>query len=300
MSRIDRDRVVPGETTDAATLNSTYADYTQTAALDESNTRDQAFDLPHFTNVPLIHNTKTALLGNAGMVHTTTPTTVASSTVSPGHHVVQNSGGTNTFLDFSSTPWSVTTDDVLRVWWNLSVITTYTGSPWNGASAKGRYTIDDTAAGTVVLSDGMHCWLAYLEWDTTNATLTNWEPVTGQQAPTGVIGSDTGVQLQHLAGASVISPWNITSFAYAVEGEMPPAAQGTGVDHGWFGHYGMYVVAPTSNVTVYGLRLVLTGLMHPAHLSTGDDENALVFDYNVAGTLKYIGGRLTAVNMREG
>ena len=305
MSRIIRGRVTPGEAVDGTTLNATYADFTQAGALDGANTRDQALDLPQLKNVPIFIDSQEVLLGNAGMVHTITPTTVASSTSSPVLHSVQNSSGAETFLNFSASPWALATTDILRLWWNLSVSTAYTGSPWDGGSTKGRYTIDDTggAGGTVQITDGMHCWLVYVEWDITSAGLSNWVPVPGQQAPTGSIGSDTGVQLQHCAASSVISPWAVTSAAAAVEGEMPSGNKGTAIDHGWYGHYGMWAHVPASPVTVYGIRLKITGLMHPAHLSGGNEENALVFDYSIGDasrTLKYTGGRMTALQMKAG
>ena len=90
MSRIERGRVQPGETTGATALDDTYDDYTQTAALDGDNTREQAFDLPHFTNVSIVKDTGTALLGNVGLSHTGTTTSVASSTSTPVLHPVQN------------------------------------------------------------------------------------------------------------------------------------------------------------------------------------------------------------------
>lgn len=301
MSRIERDRVEEGEVTSQTELNDTYSDYSQPGALNATNTRDQAFDLPHLTGVSIVVNKKTALLGNAGMAHSTTPTTVASSAAAPGTlHPVQDSGGTETFLDLSSNPWTLESDEILRLWWNLSVITEYSGSPWDGASVLGRYDVGELGGGgTVTISDGMHCWLAYLEWDTTDGTLTNWTPVPGQQAPTSSFGSLTGVYVNDLAASSVISPWVVHSFAFANAGEMPTGNTGRGEDHGWHGHYGMWAHKPSSPVTVYGVRLIITGLMHPGHL-TSNGQNILIYDFTPSATLKYIGGRLSALQMKVG
>lgn len=298
MSRIDRSRVVAGDSIDATELNDTYDDYTQTAALDGDNTREQAFDLPHFTNVSIVKDTGTALLGNVGLSHTGTTTSVASSTSTPVLHPVQNNAGTETFLDFSSDPWVIANTDVLRVWWNLSVLTEYTGSPWDGLSARGRYTIPNTTSGTQVLTDGMHCWLAYLEWDITSAALTDFEPVTDQSAPTNTIDGNTGQFVSDMNASSIISPWMVHSFAFATEGKMGNA--GSGISHGWHAAQGMWCNAPASQTTVYAIRLVITGLLHPAHESTGNNRNALIYDYNVAATLKYLGGRLSALQMTKG
>ncbi len=302
MSRIERGRVEVGDATDATTLNDTYDDYTAPVLrrLNEFNVRDQAFDLPHLTNVSLVIDTKTALLGNAGLSHTGTPTSVASSTVSPVLHPVQNNAGTETFLDYSAAPLTLEADEVLRVWWNLSVITEFSGSPWDGVSAVGRYFVKDTGVGNVVLSDGMHCWIVYLQWDITSAALTNWEPVPGQETPGTTYGSEEGIALPNMAASSVISPWVITSFGFGDAGEMPGGNTGQGRDHGWHANYSMWAHSPASQKTVYGVRLVISGLLHPAHLSTGDEENLLVYDYNVSATLKYLGGRITGMQMRMG
>jgi len=48
-------------------------------------------------------------------------------------------------------------------------------------------------------------------------------------------------------------------------------------------------------VTVYGVRVVLTGLLHPAHNGA---SNYLIYDINTASTLRYKGGRITALHQR--
>tara|TARA_S200002703_G_scaffold16958_1_gene14093 strand:- start:1248 stop:2153 length:906 start_codon:yes stop_codon:yes gene_type:complete len=299
MSRIERPRVQSTETTDATTLNDTYDDYGQTAALDENNTRDAALDLQHLTNASIIVNNAQALLGNGGMLHTA-PTSSLSHTTSlssPVHHVVQTSTGTETFLNLASDPWTLTTGDVLRVFWDLSVYPTTSGTPWNNSTAKGRYSLDGTPSGSFVVTDGFHCWAAFLEWDVVDATLSNFSPVPGQSLFTQTYGSDKGQALNKTTATTLISAWTVFNLASANYGKVP--SQGNYQEQGWFGTHGMYAHIETSaSRTVYGIRLVLTGLLHPAHESSGDFENLLLYDINVSGTLTYKSGRISAVHMR--
>ena len=106
MSRIERPRVQPDETTSATELNNTYDDYSQAGALDQSNTRDAAFDLVHFSNASILVNTQLSQLGNTGMLHTapTSSLTQTTNLASPVKHVVQDSGGTETIMNLSSSP----------------------------------------------------------------------------------------------------------------------------------------------------------------------------------------------------
>ena len=305
MSRIIRAPVEAGQVITATDLNNTYNDYNQPGALQSDNTRDQAFDLPHLTSVDIIKNSQVTILGNSGMLHSAPVTTVASETGAPiVVHPVQDSGGTETRMTFGPNGWVLALGDCLRVWWNLSLKCFYSGSPWNGVSALGRYNIPDSELpGNVGISDGFHCWLAYLQWDITSAALSNWTPVPGQSDPT-TIGANEGFKLQFLNGGTVISPWTVSSFAFATNGQMPDGNQGSGFNHEWFAPYGMFVHAPTIGaVTVYGVRLVITGILHSAHLSTGDQENILIYDYSVGGANQYIeykGGRISAVHQRLG
>lgn len=301
MSRITRGPVSAGQTVTATDLNGAYNDFNQPGALNADNTRDQAFDLPHFQNVVIVKNSEVDILGNSGMLHTAPITVCPSSTAwPPTIQPVQDSVGNQTVLSFAPNGWSFAPGDCLRVWWNLSVYPQFTGEPGTTVGALGRYTVPDTAAGTVILSDGFHCWLAYLEWDITSNALANFVPVPGQVAPTQNVGGtgQDGLAVQSMNASTTISPWANYSFIAAVEGEMPPGNNGSVEEHGWFAAYGMYVTPFIAPITVFGIRVVLTGIMHPYNDNT---DNYLVYDYVVGGAdqkLEYKGGRISAVQMR--
>lgn len=303
MSRIERPRVQPDETTSATELNNTYDDYSQAGALDQSNTRDAAFDLVHFSNASILVNTQLSQLGNTGMLHTapTSSLTQTTNLASPVKHVVQDSGGTETIMNLSSSPWTLAVGDVIRVFWDLSVSPTFSGSPWNTSGAKGRYTVPHYggAPATIVISDGLHCWAAYLEWDVVSASLNNWSTVPGQGAFTQTYdsGADKGEAVKNTAATTLISAWTVFSLTNVLNGAT--ADEGQGQSQGWFGTHGMWAHQATSGTTVYGIRLVLTGMLHPAHKSGASPyENLLLYDINAAGTLTYKGGRITAIQMR--
>ena len=309
MSRIQRPRVLPGEQSSASEQNNTYGDYSQALALDENNVRDQAFDLPHFDGYKIVENTGEASLGNPNMLHPVIPVpapppappwtevTHTTTIASPQHHVVQTLGGVETFLNLSSSPWAIATGDVLRVWWNLSVLSTFTALAWDGVTSLGRYLLPDSAsAGNTVITDGHHCWVMYLEWDITSAGLTNWVPVPGQSSFTTDLFSETqkGALLYETSSTVAISPWAVFSEGNAENGETPD--RGSSTSHGWYAPYGMWAHKNTgAGFSVYGIRVIITGLLHPAH---SGGVNYLIYDVNTACTLQYLGGRISALHQR--
>ena len=306
MSRINRGRVTDDDTINASDLNATYADYQQAGTLDASNTRDQAFDLPHFSSsMRLILNAQSdRLIGNGEKQHPSATGVQVAALSSPNlfTHVVNDGAGSNTFLDWSADPWQIGEGEYLRVWWNLSVRHERSGREnANQAGVLGRYVVPAIGGGTETVTDSYHCWLAFLEWDVTSASLTHWVPVPGQMPPgTDIDGvGGNGFFCHSLNGATVISAWTYSSFGFGDGGEMPLGNDGKVFDHEWFAPYGMYVHKQTSGtVTVYGVRLVLIGLLHPAHVVGGNAENILLIDYsaNVDQSLYYTSGRMSAVH----
>jgi hypothetical protein len=305
MSRIERGRVEPGETTDATTLNNTYADYTQGSALNTSNTRDQAFDIAHFADSggPIkyagqAHLGNTSLPTEASAATTTVSSASSSAPATP--HIVQTSAGSATFLNLSSNAWSVTSGDVLRVWWHLNCKPKYTGTPWTASGAKGKIKFPTVGGGAdTETTDSMHCWVAYLQWEKTSSSLANWQDVPGQDDFLTAIDSQVGSKLADTSSTTVIPAWLVFGNKNSAGGEINT----TGVQHilGYNAAYGMFAYDVVTNATIYGLRVVIRGLMHPQHDSSGSPyANLLVYDLNTANAqLDYNGGRLNALVMRE-
>ena len=303
MSRIERGRVQPGETTGATALDDTYDDYTQSAALNADNTRDQAFGIAHFADsAGPIKYAGQDHLGNQSLPTEASPalTTVSSASGSAptNPHVVQTSTGTETFLDLSSSSWSVTSGDVLRVWWHLNCKPKYTGTPWAAAGVKGKLEFDNVTSGTTVTTDSQHCWVAYLQWEKTSASLANWQDVPGQDDFLTVIDSQTGSKLSETSSTTVIPAWLVVGNKDSDDGAI--GTDGVPQTLGYNAAYGMFAYDVVTSATIYGLRVVIRGLMHPQHDSSGSPyANLLVYDLNAVGELDYAGGRINALVMRE-
>ena len=323
MSRIERTPVDSGDATSATELNNTYSDYSQAGALDAPNTRDQAFDLPHFTNTPIVKNCKEAALSGqamhpSGFGPTAVVVVPASPTIYPPVYEVTTPAGVATPLTLTTSGWTLSPGDVLRVWWDLSVRPNFVSRPWRNANSLGQYPVEDIAGGPDWnITDGMHCWVAFLEWDITDNTLGNFVPVPNQtdfNVPFIIHGvSYTGGYVNQTAATSAISAWSVFSAGLASEGQVPDPA-GTAPDyndkemffeHGWHAVSGMWAYPRVAtNVTIYGIRVRVTGLMHPMHINGGNSENVLVYDTNVVGPgpanalLDYVSGRISAVHMR--
>ena len=111
-----------------------------------------------------------------------------------------------------------------------------------------------------------------------------------------------GGYVSQTPATSVISCWAVYSAGTAAEGQLPLPAPGTegNNSHGWYAVSGRWAYPATGSVTVYLLRVRITGVLHPLHLNGGDFENLLVYDITLplAPTLTYNGGRLSAVHMR--
>lgn len=313
MSRIQVGPVQPGVLARDTDANTTYTSYVQPGALDAANVREAAFDLQHCTNLSIIKNDRTVVLGNAGMLHDspTTLITGAKSLTPPVRYEVEDSAGNPTFMDLSSGAWTIEPGDALRVFWNLSVKSEFQSSgvtiaqlPWNRANF-GLYDIPEGGGGTVTITDGMHCWVMWLEWEVTSSALANWQPVPGQTTFLDTLDSNVGGLLEETAATTCISCWTFFSQGNARDGEIPSGASlGTGQNQGWFAAIGSWAyIPPQLQVTLYGLRLRLAGPMHPMHESSGDERNYLAFDIAAHGyvddtQLRYKGGRLSAVHMR--
>jgi hypothetical protein len=309
MSRITRARVNDGDPISASTLNATYDDYSQSGALNQDNTRDQAFDIPHFNSdvLLLVRSHPDQLIGTGTKAHPgATYNTVSALTSGTAVHVVSNSASIPTFLNFSASPWVIPAGDCLRVWWNLSVETVYDGLPWKFPGILGDFK-SENAGSPVDVNDGFHCWIAYLQWDVTSAALTNFVAVPGQMDIQSPLGSSSynGMYVHQMNGSTVISPWQVTSAGTGRDGAMPNN-NWTTRDSLWFAPYGMFVHAPSQQVTVYGVRIVIAGLFQIGHFTASSEPNVMVLDYDVAEDgsdtveLHYTSGRMSAVQMRMG
>ena len=304
MSRIANPLVLDGDPINAAALNSRLSAFTQVGTLDDANVRSSAIDLPQFSATRFVApRVATTAIGFNDYTHTAF-NTAAGQTTGASPHIVSNSGGTPTVLSLGS-GWQVTTADVLRVYFDLSVRTVWSGSrPWVGGALVYNFKKFDGTT-NINVSNGHGCWAFWLQWDVTSSALVNWVNTPNQgDFNTVVTGTRGGNLLSNCGSTSVQSaleeyasrPVNgqfdnrvLPSFT-PPGGGVEPGANWTAVDGAW--HH-----VPSVNFTVYGLRVVFTGPLGAYHGA----DNYLVRNDAVAADvdLLYNGGQLNALLMRR-
>lgn len=294
MSRIVQVPVEPNDPIEAADLNSRFNAFNQPGALNAANLRDAAIDLAHFkTSDFMCRLSASANIGKNDLFHAA-PVSVASYTGAtyPTPHPVQDGAGNTTPLTFGLTGWTVTPNEIMRVYWDLSVRPRYSGTPWANVGSLGYLTLAPGGAPHVVATNGT-CWAAWLEWDITSNALANWVAVTNQGNWSSQFGGRYGEKLNATTATTAIPAW----IQHVLSAEQGTIGAGSRVDHRhfWRGVSGTYYLMPASNVTIYGIRVVLAGLFHP--YKTGG-SNYLTVDPAQGGanqTLEYTGGGLGAV-----
>lgn len=285
MSRITDGPVKDGDTLDAASLNDRFTSYTQTD-LNAFNARDASHDLPQFATSWVVTHTQSQLLGATSFKHGST-TTVNGQTAMPASPVAIT--GTMSF----GAGLTIAVDEILRVYWNLSVKPN-ASSNWNSAGSLGYYVFPATGGATRAASTWGAVWAFYLEWDITSSALGAFAPVTGQQAFTSVFGGKYGNTLAQCEATSVV-PADLR-YADPQSGEL--AADSTQGNLKWRGISGAWYYPRTGTpITVYGLRLVVKGIMHPWSVGTA---NYLVHDttYSTGSSLEYTSGNLSVLKQR--
>lgn len=305
MSRITTPPFVIGDPATAAALNQAFTDVaTATGSLDASNHRDQAVDLPQLEGAAVIlKQAARVTLGTGGFLHTT-PQSVPSTAVGPATRVQVVDGGTGTPTPLGPVVWSMALDDVIRVYWDLSVHPTYTGTPWTGQNYGDVRYLASAAPTTLTTTDSFHVWVIQLQWDITDATLTNWQDVPasgGYQAVVGGAGGNYGENLENMQAQSVVGAWGV--FANSATTSATYVGSVIDKDQQWRPAHGAWfykVPALYAGQTIYGFRLVVHGIYHPWRTTS---DNFLVLDTGVSGvgqTLEVGSGNMVALLMAPG
>jgi hypothetical protein len=291
MSRINRPRIEPGDEIAAADLNARFDDYSQPGALDVANHGLGAIDLPQIQAQKLITLDSKADAIGTGVWDHTSPQNIAASGASPP--TLTELGGAGNGRLALGAGYTLNPGDLLRVYWNLGAEPNVTGRPY-AAPGLGTLAIDNGSGGATDLNDCFACWVAHLQWDTTSALLNNFAAVPGQSDFTPGFSS-----VQSLAGSSLIPAYlEYSPEGHAANGQMSSAPTQKALR--WMGTQGSWFTArgPTSTVvTVYGLRIVVSGIYHAAFVAS---DNRLELFTALAGscTLDLSQGRLTALHQR--
>tara|TARA_Y100000114_G_scaffold71663_1_gene65630 strand:+ start:794 stop:1705 length:912 start_codon:yes stop_codon:yes gene_type:complete len=301
MSRISRAPIAEGDTIAAADLNARFNDYTQNgsivAGLNEFNVRDAAVDLPQVQSDWLAQAIYETTLGEFDLDHSSKNTVNAASAVPSAGHLVQNFSGTVSVLSFGAGGKVISTSDVLRLYWDLSVNPKYTGTPWTAAASFSDYVLDATGGSTVKVATSATVWVIYPEWDITSNALGNFAPVPGQgNFDTNYTGFRRGEALSTCQATCVIPAW-IQIATASTNGAVPSVGLRANVI-GWRGISGAWHYAGSDGaVTVYGIRWRIKGVLHPEQNSS---VNYLGFDTGASNgvSLEYTSGKAQALVMR--
>lgn len=295
MSRINRARIVDGDQATAASLNDRFDDFSQANALDRFNLRDAAVDLPQLAKTSNFQAPFVQVddIGKSDLLHAS-PVSVTGGTSAPytSPHVIEDGAGNATFATYSG-GLTVDPEEVLRIYWSLSVDADLSASPQTAGFQSFSITDSTGTAGAASTSAG--CFVAWLQWDITSSALSAWTEVPGQGDFKTQFGSNYGNALTNCKATTVIPLW---SWYFPVLSDGTPTSLSTTNSMGWRGISGAWHYVPTSSTTIYGLRIVLVGVMHPNRISTAGANN-LVMDTGVGtkATLNYTGGQLvTFVN----
>jgi hypothetical protein len=301
MSRINRSRIVDGDAISASDLNDRFNDYSQSGALNQYNVRDSAIDLPQVKTDWYTRNIYETTLGELNLQHTSFNTVNATTGGFPvAGHVVQDFSAVPSVLNFGLSGLTVSTSEVLRLYYDLSVRPTYNGTPWTAVGSFSSYTFPDLPkTGTVQVATSADVWVLYPQWDVTSSALTNFVDVPNQgDFNTNYTGSRHGNALGDCMATTVIPAW-VQFAAGALTGGVNAAGLYDS-SIGWRGVSGAWHYAG-SQVTVYGIRWIIKGILHP---DQNGNVNYLGFDTVAGGTgspapqLLYTSGKAQAIVQR--
>ena len=298
MSRLVQPAVRDGDAIDAASLNNRFTQFSQSNALNAFNTRDAAFDLPHFVggiNRFLMPAMFDRVIGQNDWKHGSYRSETGQVT-GAAPHIVKDGAGVTTPLDFG--PLGVTLDaniHALRVYWDLSI-----RPKW---ASRGSYNvtnllfeINDGSGGDKGHFSGYGCWAFWLQWDITSNALTSFVNVPGQgDFNTVVAGGNGGELLSDCESTSVMQ--SVVETANLPDNGKTPR---TPIDYpmGWTSVDGAWHHVPSiTSLTVYGVRVVFSGPF--GAWNTGGDNYLIRVDSTAAdASIDYNGGGLSAVVMR--
>ena len=299
MSRINRARIVDGDQTTAASLNDRFDDFTQANEIDQFNLRDSAVDLPQLKKSPKFQApfVQTDVLGKSDMLHAA-PVSVGATGSTPysSAHVIQDGAANPTIASYGASGLSIGTSDVLRIYWSLSVRADLTNSPWDDGF-QFNVIAGTGGGGNIDVSTSAGCFVAWLQWDITSNGLTNWTEVPGQGDFKTAVDAYHGNTLQNCQATTVIPLWSYW-LRNLNDGDSSAGTTAETKAAGWRGVSGAWHYRPPGSRTIFGLLVVLLGVMHPRRATAGS-ANALVLDIGPAADvdLEYTGGRLvTFVN----
>lgn len=240
MSKVTNENFVAGDTISSSDVDDKFNDINTATdgVLDENNVTRECIDIQHPETGLFIKNVSHSIDTNSD-AHTS------------GQGTVEIKAGTlKCRFDFTPNGLELEAGDLLRVHWTLFVSSQAIG--FNGYTKAGFAATHDTAGA---------CWLAWLQWDDTDNTLTNWEAVDGQEDPTRA----AGVNTMNCDNTEATTPIPLCVVYYDAGGDevLEYARAALGDRFQVRGSYNYRHSGATR--TIYGLRLVLDGVWRGAY-----------------------------------
>jgi len=241
MSRADSKSAVKGETITTDDLNEKFSDMTTITSgkLDGSNFRNEAIDQPALYYKSGSDGAQGYVLKNYASMDNNGDASGASSnypaTVGPAHLSHTGAGGTST-IDLTSSPMNVERLDVLRVYWDLTVV---------NHNAPSSADIDANQTGVY--------WVVWLEWYVDGA----WAAVPNQ---VGFNRSSEEVDVSANTQGTMIIPHVWKVFNPALGTYVDITLNKTAFRQAWY-----YRSIQTSTRTVSGFRLSIDGVYKSDH-----------------------------------
>ena len=261
MSRINRTPIQNGQSITAADLNTRLGDFVQPGALNQFNLAEAAVDLPQLQSGWQAPFLSQITLGQADLLMATPNTIPATAAYPATGDIVENYSGTDSVISFGLAGRTISTREILRLYWTLTVDAAYNIS--SAPSTLWEITLATTST-PVARTSSLGGWVMYPEWDITSSALANFVPVPGQSDFQDTVDAYEGAALEDCEATTFIPAGWVQCDIGADEGETAAIAQLTsslqrsGVSGAWH-----YSGEESGAVTVYGIRWRILGLVHP-------------------------------------
>ena len=278
MALIRNDDFIAGDAVDTADLNAKFTDVSAatTAALDDENFRDEAMDCLQFPS-NASHGKNDVILVTWKMVENgvgQTGGTWYTSAVNGTAATPITHGSTNPRLTWTSGE-ALRDGDLLRVRWSVFLQ---------------ELDVDPALYTTDGVSQ-VDCpvWLVWLQWDITSNALANWVEVPGQSTMLESFTSFEGGKCED-AQATMTLPHAFLTYGEVGVYDVWDDLANLTVQRAW-----SYVNDTGNTITIYGIRMVIAGLYHPANSPNTSDLNAFVREIASPG---WSGDRIRIANAR--
>lgn len=262
-------------TVSSSDLNTVFTETNAAFPMEADNVRNEGIDQPQWNLANASGQSDIVLLSanHYGQNHGTGVIVPANTKSVPPFDV-------STTIQDEATLIVLALDDIFRVYFQLDAQITGSNTTPIAASTNGV------------------AWAFWLEWDITDATLTNWVPVPNQSDMEDLLESPStyGAQTDSMYATCLVSHCFVHRVGASTKVDFPPRR----------GHRGTFLFKSTGSYTVYGLRIRARGLFLPFYstpASIGDppahNSVKLVLSPSATHQVKVYNSDISYVQMRN-